>query len=145
MHQGLFIVTDSPSDTSLVYAVSQCKGEVGFPKNRLFISFSQPISVKDALQVEEDEGEKLLNVIEPPPEGNDSVKSRKGMKTKSDVKRKRKVVKKIIRRTKEGGVEETVQETVLSEDDLVREHSETIVNTAVHEAKKTFSRESLNE
>ena len=71
------------------------------------------------------------------------MKARKGMKT--DVKRKRKVVKKIIRRTKEGGTEETVQETVLSEDDLVREHSGTIVNMAVQEAKKTFSRESLEE
>ena len=51
------------------------------------------------------------------------------------------MVKKIIRRSKEG----EVQETVLSQDDLVREHSETIVNMAVQEAKKTFSRESLNE
>ena len=117
-------------ESSLMCAVSQCVSYIGFPKSSLSMSFSQPLSVNDTLQVEEDEGEKLLNVIEPPPE-----KARKTIKTK------RKVVKKIIRRSKEG----EVQETVLSQDDLVREHSETIVNMAVQGAKKTFSRESLNE
>ena len=121
--------------TSLWYYVNQCQSYIRLPKNSLSISFSQPLSVNDTLQVEEDEGEKLLNVIEPPLEEKGSVKTRKTVKTK------RKVVKKIIRRSKE----DEVQETVLSQDDLVREHSETIVNMAVQEAKKTFSRESLKE
>ena len=65
---------------------------------------------------------------------------------------KKTVVKKIIKKTTKDGqvkVEETVLSNPdvagLSHDDLVKKESANIVNTAVNEAKKSLSQESLKE